>query len=140
MLYNGFPATYQPFYQMPQQPQQVQIQAPAQPAQPQPQQPTTSILWVQGEAGARAYPVAPGASVLLMDSETSTFYIKTMDASGMPQPLRTFDYVERQHASGTPPMAQAQPQTDLSAYVTRDELDERLAALTPKKKAVTADA
>ena len=140
MLYNGFPATYQPYYQMPQQPQQVQIQAPAQQAQPQPQQPTTSILWVQGEAGGRAYPVAPGASVLLMDSETSTFYIKTMDASGMPQPLRTFDYVERQHAAGTPPMAQAQPQMDLSGYVTRDELEERLASLTPKKRVVSADA
>lgn len=138
MLYNGFPATYQPYYQLPQQPQQVQIQAPQQQAQPQ--QPSTSILWVQGEAGARAYPVAPGASVLLMDSETSAFYIKTMDASGMPQPLRTFDYVERQHAASTPPMAQAQPQMDLSGYVTRDELEERLASLTPKKKGMSADA
>lgn len=42
----------------------------------QPQQVNQGILWVQGEAGAKSYLVAPNTSVLLMDSENSNFYIK----------------------------------------------------------------
>ena len=63
--------------------------------QQQPAQQSSPIIWVQGEEGAKAYMVAAGNSVLLMDSENSTFYIKSTDASGMPQPLRVFDYSER---------------------------------------------
>ena len=75
-------------------------------------QPTQNgIVWVQGEAGAKSYLVGAGQSVLLMDSESSRFYIKSTDSSGMPMPLRTFEYKEvlaQQAASG-------------SEYVTRDE-------------------
>ena len=53
------------------------------------------IVWVQGETGAKSYLVAPNQSVLLMDSESNTFYIKSSDTSGMPLPLRVFDYTER---------------------------------------------
>lgn len=53
-----------------------------------------SIIWVQGEAGAKGYLVAAGSTVALWDSESPTIYIKTVDASGMPS-IRVFDYVER---------------------------------------------
>ena len=53
-------------------------------------QPQNGINWVQGEAGAKSYAIAPGQSVLLVDSEKDVFYIKTSDASGMPMPLRIF--------------------------------------------------
>ena len=48
--------------------------------------PTTSqqinaINWVQGEAGAKAVPVAPGQKALLMDSETNVFYVKSSDVN-----------------------------------------------------------
>lgn len=76
-----------------------------QPAQQQP----TPIIWVQGEEGAKAYMVAAGNSVLLMDSENSVFYIKSTDASGMPQPLRIFDYTER--GKMAPQKAEAAVQT-----------------------------
>ena len=62
---------------------------------PTPKNDTSSIIWVQGEAGAKAYPVQPGCSVVLMDSENPYFYIKMADASGMPLPLRVFEYSER---------------------------------------------
>lgn len=71
--------------------QQQPVQMPAQPVQ-QPQQNNNGILWVSGEVGAKSYLVAPGTSVLLMDSESEKFYIKSTDVSGMPQPLRTFEY------------------------------------------------
>lgn len=54
------------------------------------------ITWAQGEAGAKSFPVAPGNSLAIFDSENDgIFYIKSVDISGMPLPLRTFDYIER---------------------------------------------
>lgn len=99
---------------------------PTQQVQPQ----GAGIVWVQGEASAKAYPVAPGSSVLLMDSEGSRFYIKSADISGMPNPLRTFEFRE----IGVPALPASPVQTqqtapDMSAFVTRDELEKRLSAL-----------
>lgn len=92
---------------------------PAYAAQNQQPQHNTGIVWVQGEAGAKAYLVGAGQSVLLMDSENSSFYIKSTDASGVPLPLRVFDYIERgQQPERTSAAAQVQSQD----YVTRDEL------------------
>ena len=52
------------------------------------------ILWVQGEACAKSFLVAPGNTVQLMDSEATRFYIKTTGPDGMPHPLRIFEYRE----------------------------------------------
>lgn len=84
---------------------------------------SSGIVWVQGEAGAKAYPVAPGNSVLLMDSESDVFYIKSMDVSGIPAPLRVFNYSEIVQTQ--PQQEQLQGQSiDTSQFVTRGELDE----------------
>ena len=121
---------YQNYYQPPMADQltqyrQQQYTMPQAAPQPQP----SPILWVQGEEVAKAYMVAPGASVLLMDSESSSFYIKSTDASGMPQPLRIFDYTER--------VANAKTSIVPSAdYVTREEfnaLSARIDALNSKE-------
>lgn len=85
--------------------------------QVQNQQSSNGIIWVQGEEGAKAYMVAPGNSVLLMDSENSAFYIKSTDNSGMPMPLRIFDYVERNAKQQT---QNIKPNVE---YVTRQEFD-----------------
>ena len=61
--------------------QQQPVQMPVQPVQ-QPQQNNNGILWVSGEVGAKSYLVAPGTSVLLMDSDDTVFYLKTADQSG----------------------------------------------------------
>lgn len=109
-------------------------------AYPQPQQPaqqSSPIIWVQGEEGAKAYMVAAGNSVLLMDSENSTFYIKATDASGMPQPLRIFDYTER---TADPKPSVQTPQTAKEEYVTRREFDAlsaKFEALAASEKALT---
>lgn len=122
--YSNFPVGY-PAQQYPAPMRQA-------PAQQQAQSQGGGILWCQGEAGAKSYPVAPGGSVLLMDSEGSRFYIKSTDLSGMPNPLRTFEFreVSAQTARAASPVQQApQGVPDLSAFVTRDELEKRLAAL-----------
>lgn len=91
------------------------------------------IIWVQGEAAARAFLTPAGRSVLLMDSESNTFYLKTTDASGMPQPLRIFDYTER---TVQPTQIVESKEIDTSQFVTREELEERLSKLKPKAKVV----
>lgn len=59
---------------------------------PQIQQPINSMLtWVQGENGAKSYLIAPNTTVALWDSEDHKIYIKSSDASGMPQ-MKTLEY------------------------------------------------
>lgn len=53
----------------------------------------SGLNWVQGETGAKSWLVAPGSTVLLMDSESQRFYLKAADQSGMPS-LRVFEYTE----------------------------------------------
>lgn len=91
----------------------------------QPQPPNQSMLYVQGEAAAKSWMVGAGQSVLLMDSENPVFYIKSADASGIPLPLRVFDYKERtQIVPQNAPQAPQSEQIDLdSKYVTRQEYD-----------------
>ena len=100
----------------------------AQPMQVTSSQPANSIIWVQGETGAKSYPVAPNTTVLLMDSESGRFYLKTADHSGMPLPLRMFEYTEVfANASNSPANAPKNDfSVDLSNYVTFDQLTEIL--------------
>lgn len=111
---------------------------------PQPQQPVPAapaaqqnggMNWVQGEEGAKAFLVTAGNSVLLLDSENPSFYIKSADQSGMPLPLRIFDYTERTAAPKQPTAApQVSPAGD---YVSRAEfaaLEAQVAALLPKRQ------
>lgn len=84
------------------------------------QQVNQGLLWVQGEAGAKSYLVAPNTTVLLMDSESSRFYLKSTDGAGMPN-LRTFEYTEVSQNS-----TQAQNSHEFNfddKYVTRDEYE-----------------
>lgn len=107
--------------------QQMPQQMPQMQAAPQPAQQTSPIIWVQGEAGAKSYLVAPGNTVMLLDSENSTFYLKSADASGMPMPLRIFDYTERTATGQNQPVSGAQQNMD--KFVTRDEFERRMAEI-----------
>ena len=57
------------------------------------------IIWVQGEAGAKSYLVAPNTTVQLWDSEEQVIYLKSADASGMPA-MKVLDYTIRDTQSG----------------------------------------
>ena len=81
-------------YKTPYQQQPYQMANPVPPPQQPQAQQNSDIIWVQGEAGAKAYLVAPNNTVTLWDSENSTIYIKSADASGVPS-LRILDWVER---------------------------------------------
>lgn len=126
---SAYPNYYQQGYQSMNQPQAMQAPQYQMP-QAAPQQTSSGIVWVQGEAGAKSYLVAPGQSVLLMDSEVSAFYIKSSDPSGMPLPLRIFDYTERNTVQTVPSAVQNSGSVDLTKLVTREELEEKIALLT----------
>lgn len=74
MAYN-FPVNYYPNYQN--------------------QYQQNGIIWVQGEAGAKSYLVAPNTTVQLWDSESQTIYLKSADSSGMPS-IKVLDYTVRE--------------------------------------------
>lgn len=130
--------TYYPQYVYPQA-QQTQNVPSVQPTQPQQvNQPMTSgIIWVQGEAGAKSYLVAPNTTVQLWDSERQTIYIKSADASGMPS-IKTLDYTIRE---ATPSIAPVAATFDSTAFATKDEVNtlaEQLTALQSKIEGLQA--
>lgn len=109
MAYNNYiPQFYQPQYMAPQMQQNTN------------QQNNSGITWVQGENAAKSFPVAAGQSVLLMDSENPVMYIKSTDQSGMPLPLRIFDYTERVTKPQEETKVNPKPEAD---YVTKPEFD-----------------
>lgn len=59
------------------------IQTTAAPVQTQ-----NTFAWIQGEEAAKAYPVAPGNTIVLIDSDKPIMYMKTADLSGRPQPIQ----------------------------------------------------
>ena len=87
------------------------------------QQVNQGLLWVSGEIGAKSYLVAPNSTVLLMDSDSSRFYLKSADNAGMPS-LRIFEYKE---VTNTPTTSVNAPNFDENVlhdkFVTREEYE-----------------
>ena len=122
------PNYFTPYQQQVQPPMDRLAQLQAQQYQPmqQPAQSNQSLIYVQGESAAKSWMVGAGQSVLLMDSENPVFYIKSADASGIPLPLRVFDYTERtQNTSQNVLQVPNSAQINLDGkYVTRAEYDD----------------
>lgn len=136
MAYNNyFP---QSNYQQPYYPQYQQVQPVQQVQVPTPQPQANSIIWIQGEGAARSYLLAPNSSVVLFDSDEPMFYIKTSDQTGMPN-LRKFRFEEITQ-SDTKVVESTAHEIDTSMFVTRDELEERLAKITAPKATVKTTA
>lgn len=119
MAYNTYFPQYYP-NQMPimQPQQQMALQQPQMPSNV-PQNSMNGITWVLGENAAKSFPVGAGQTVVLMDREEPVMYMKSVDQSGMPLPLRIFDITERtaQHTESVV----AKPETP--DYVSRSEFD-----------------
>lgn len=130
------PYNYQPYQQFP------TMQSVYSPAVP-----SSGINWVSGESGAKSWIVGRGETVVLMDSEAQSFYIKSADASGMPLPLRIFDYAERAQNSVGAPQTAVNHASD--NFITREEfealrskyeeLERQIKKPSIKKKEVGAD-
>lgn len=95
----------------------------------------SSIIWVQGEAGAKSYLVAPNTTVALWDSEDEVIYLKSSDASGMPS-IKTLDYKVRNNNSAV--RSNIAPNQD---FVTKDyvlSMEDRIKALEGKIESLGA--
>lgn len=126
------PTYYDPVQQNPmgQFNQQFQSQTAPPPTQQMAQQWNNGLIWVQGEAGAKSYLVAPGNTVMLMDSEGERFYLKSADASGMPMPLRIFEYKETAETPSQAFSANVTAQNvNFDNFVTREEFEQRMASM-----------
>ena len=97
---------------------------------------SNGINWVSGESGAKSWIVGRGESVLLMDSESQCFYIKSADASGMPLPLRVFDYMER--TQNAPQGSQSVLNQSSDNFITRNEFDDLKAKYEELEKQLKA--
>ena len=86
------------------------------PPQTQSTPPSNSIIWVQGEAGAKSYLVAPNSTVTLWDTESETIYVKSADASGMPN-MKVLDYKIRGNAVETASIPMQ------NGFATKDDLN-----------------
>ena len=83
------------------------------------QQPKSDIIWVQGEAGAKSYLVAPNTTAQLWDSEAPVIYLKSADASGMPS-MKVIDYTIRNASQTT---QEAHKEAGADVYATKDDLN-----------------
>lgn len=119
---NGFPMNYG--YQMPQP-------IPQQPMPQMPIQQSNQKVWVQGEAGAKSYLVAPNTTVDLWDSEQQTIYVKSADNTGMPV-MKILDYtIRNSNNASTTPLSESKTE-----YVTKDELNAFKGEITKEFKAL----
>lgn len=98
------------------------------------QSPGSGLIWVQGEAGAKSYLVAPNTTVALWDSEEHIIYLKSADNLGMPS-IKTLDYSIRDNA----PLANQNASN--SNFVTLDyisTIENKIEALESKLERLTA--
>lgn len=94
------------------------------------------FAWVYGDAGAKAYPVAPNKTVLLVDSEGPFEFIKSADGMGRPYPMKYYTLTEideqtymqmkqqmQQNQYSQRPMISQAPQGDMAEYVKKADLE-----------------
>lgn len=99
------------------------------PIQNQPQTQNT-FVWIQGEEAARNYPVAPGNTVVLIESDKPIMYMKSADLSGRPQPIQIRylvseeDYRKIQNGSNL--------SVNDDAYVTKEYFERKMSELDNK--------
>lgn len=79
------------------------------------------IIWVQGEAGAKSYLIAPNTTIPLWDAENQVIYLKSADNSGMPN-IKILDYTIRD--TRTAQNSPLDTPTDKTIdYATKSEID-----------------
>lgn len=129
-MLNQFKSPYQ---------QQIPVQQQPNPVAPSPAPiPQNDIIWVQGEAGAKAYLVAPNNTITLWDSENQTIYLKSADSSGVPS-MRVLDWTER--STSTPKPSAVHECSCSWKFVSLDDFNavkERLDALYGEVQALSS--
>ena len=122
---NGFPVNYPQFYPQYQQPYQMpQYQQPIQQAQQQPSSRMTEVFPSASEKAVLEFPVTAGTTQMFVATDDSFIAIKEASVTGQ---------VTVQFYDKRPPAPPEKP-FDPAVFVTRDELEQRLAALSMPAK------
>lgn len=122
--------SYNPYSPYPQNPYGQPQYGSYQPSFQQPQQPqTNTYAFVNGIEGAKAYPMAPNQTVMLMDNDNPIAYMKTSNAMGQAS-LKYFKLVEtsEQELRGK----SAQPAVDYATKADLEALAKKVESLMPK--------
>jgi len=83
-----------------------------------PQQSADGRVYVNGRAGADAYPIPQNMNVItLWDTESKRFYVKGYDNNGMPRVLEDNDY-----SAHVEPEKVQQSSIDTSTFATKDDI------------------
>ena len=123
---NGFPMNYPQYTQQYPQQYQQQFQQPQNVGGP---------IWVSGEAGAKAFLVAPNTTVQLWDSENPVIYLKSADASGMPS-IKVIDYTIRNAQND---VKKTPLDNEPKEYATKDDMEALKAELMRKIDDIKGD-
>ena len=99
--------------------QQHQQTQPMQQAQQQPSSRMVEVVPASSEQAAKEFPVPAGATQMIIGNDDSFIAVKAVSMTGQ----ITFDIYDKR-----PPAPPEKP-VDLGAFVTRDELEKRLAEL-----------
>lgn len=91
-----------------------------------------NIIWVKGKENARSMQLKPNSTVILLDSESGKFYIKTTDDIGLGK-LRVFSYTEQPDQENQYVQNNTQ-NIDLSNYVTKEELNNKIKEILNKEE------
>ena len=88
-----------------------------------PQQSSDGRVYVNGRAGADAYPIPQNMNVItLWDTESKRFFVKGYDNNGMPRVLEDNDY-----GPHTEPEKAQQVPVDTSSFATKDDIKAAIA-------------
>ena len=103
-----------------------------QPAQQNNQQNAMSMIWTDGEIGAKAYQrpdwLPANQPIALWDTNDTVIYLKSWNPMGMPNPLQKARYVlegvkSGEKATGYSGDAEPKCNHDMSEYVKKSDLD-----------------
>lgn len=123
--YNFYPVSYMQPMSVPTNPGMSQAPAPV-------QQGPKMMEWVDGEVGAKAFPMPNGwpanSPIPLWDSTDTVIYLKSWGPMGIPNPMQKLKYeMPEQHSAllqGGMSGATQQTAPDMSQYVTKQDLEE----------------
>lgn len=95
------------------------------------QQPQNTFAWIQGGvATATNYPVAPGNTVVLIDSDNPLLFIKSADLSGKPQPMQTRYLVTEEEYNKIQNGSNAS--VNAETYVTKEDFEKYISEAESK--------
>lgn len=79
----------------------------------------SNIVWTMGLESAKAYPLLPGKTLMLMDSESPKFYIKSVDNNGYAT-IKAYSFHEEQPVNAP---------TNTQQFVTQEQLEAAILSL-----------